>query len=290
MKSARRLAVLLLAPWLLATALSAQPALAANDAAAPRDGSCTVADDGAVSSLGAALDDATSAAGLTRAPDGYVRNAVAAGVPADLAADAAAGTLLDVPYRVQEGPTCGLYALGMVMDYYHTLDRSNASPLVQHGDEWRANAKNFAPTTHNRLFDVAKVNGYFAESERIVHEDGGMFVADQLGQLATKFGYRYALHEPAGAKEITAAVDRGHPALVGFDVDYDGNPTQVAGSRAHWAVIVGHFQHDGEEWFVAHHGWEAKDYFWKASDLEASMGQIQPTLGPKVVEVLPRLQ
>mgnify|MGYP006213402267 CR=1 FL=1 len=29
---------------------------------------------------------------------------------------------IPVPYRVQEGPTCGLYALGMVMDYWHSLE------------------------------------------------------------------------------------------------------------------------------------------------------------------------
>ena len=268
----------------IAAALSLALALAGSAHAAPiHDGSCPVDSAGVVAELGGDVRGA-----LTTAPDGYSRNATTLHAPSSIAEAAAQGTRLDVPYRVQEGPTCGLYALGMVMDYYHRLDPSNAAPFVQSGDEARASSHNFAATTRDRLFDVAKQNGYFAESQRIVHADGGMFVADQLGELATKFGYRYQLHDNAGAAEIRASIDRGHPALVGFDVDQDGNPTNVGGKRAHWSVITGHFSYQGEEWFVAHHGWEAKDYFWKASDLEASMKQIQPTLGPKVVEVLPR--
>jgi hypothetical protein len=191
---------------------------------------------------------------------------------------------------VQEGPTCGLYALGMVMDYYHALDASNEVPFVQPGDESRTDSHNYAASTGRQLFDEAKKAGYFAESLRIVGKEGGMFVADQLGQLATKFGYDYDLIENATAADVRAVVDRGHPALVGFDVDYDGNPANLAGKRAHWGVVVGHFEYQGEPYFVAQHGWEAKTYIWKASALESSMRQIQPTLGPKIVEVLPRVQ
>lgn len=273
---ARRLGTALAAAWLFAGAAYAAPAT---------DGSCPAGESSGVSTL---ASDVSAVAGATTAPDGYSRNATSDAAPRSLAEAAARATRLDVPYRVQEGPTCGLYALGMVMDYYHQLDASNAVPFVQPGDATRHGAANFRPSTSARLFDVAKKNGYFAESQRIVHADGGMFVADQLGQLATKFGYSYRLTDNAGAADVRAAIDRGHPALVGFDVDANGNPTSVGGTRAHWGVVVGHFQYGGEEWFVAHHGWEAKDYLWRASDLEASMRQIQPTLGPKIVEILPR--
>lgn len=232
---------------------------------------------------------AFDAAGLAIAPDGYVRNATPENAPpASLVEAAARAKRLPVPNRVQEGPTCGLYALGMVMDYYHSLDASNAVPFVVDKDATRDGAANFPASTDRRLFDVAKENGYFAESLRIVNAEGGMFVADELGQLSTKFGYKYDLIEKATAADVRAVVERGHPALVGFDVNYDGNPTSVAGKRAHWGVVVGHFPYEGEEYFIAQHGWEAKTYLWSAKDLEASMGQIQPTLGPKIVEVLPR--
>ena len=39
--------------------------------------------------------------------------------------------LRDVPHRVQlPGSGCGLYSLGMVMDYWHTIDPSNPTALV----------------------------------------------------------------------------------------------------------------------------------------------------------------
>lgn len=243
-----------------------------------------------VAAVADAVGGAFDAAGLTVAPDGYVRNVdPEAAPPASLVEAAARARRLSVPNRVQEGPTCGLYALGMVMDYYHSLDASNAVPFVVDKDATRAGAANFPASTDRRLFDVAKENGYFAESLRIVNAEGGMFVADELGRLATKFGYRYDLIDRATAADVRAVVDRGHPALVGFDVNYDGNPASVAGKRAHWGVVVGHFQYEGEEYFIAQHGWEAKTYLWSAKDLEASMAQIQPTLGPKIVEVLPRV-
>ena len=235
------------------------------------------------------VSGAFDAAGLAIAPDGYVRNtAPETAPPTSLVEAAERAKRLPVPYRVQEGPTCGLYALGMVMDYYHALDASNDAPYVLRGDGVRDDSHNFTPTTPKLLFDEAKKAGFFKESLRIVGKEGGMFVADELGQLSTKFGYNYDLIENATAADVRAVVDRGHPALVGFDVNYDGNPESLAGKRAHWGVVVGHFQYEGEEYFIAQHGWEAKTYLWSAKDLEASMGQIQPTLGPKIVEVLPR--
>lgn len=262
------------------------PALAI---AQPVPGDCPeTAQPAVLANVVSAVEGAFDASGLTVAPDGYVRNTDTEAPARSLQEAAERATRLRVPYRVQEGPTCGLYALGMVMDYWHTLDRSNAAPFVVDKDAQRAGAANFAPTTDSRLFEVAKENGYFAESLRIVNAEGGMFVADELGQLATKFGYDYDLIDRATAADVRAVVDRGHPALVGFDVNYDGNPTSVAGKRAHWGVVVGHFEYEGEEWFIAQHGWEAKTYLWSAKDLEASMGQIQPTLGPKIVELLPR--
>ena len=247
------------------------------------------AEESAIATAGAAVSGAFDASGLTYAPDGYVRNTGAAEAPpASLTEAAARAKKLPVPFRVQEGPTCGLYALGMVMDYYHSLDRSNEVPFVQPGDETRADSHNYSASTGRQLFGTAKRAGYFEESLRIVGKEGGMFVADQLGQLATKFGYRYDLIENATATDIRAVVDRGHPALVGFDVDYDGNPANTAGKRAHWGVVTGYFTFEGVDYFTAQHGWEARQYIWRADALESSMRQIQPTLGPKIVEVFPR--
>ena len=272
---------------LLALFAFALPALAT---AQPVDGDCP-ADASSLEDTARAVTGAFDASGLAYAPDGYVRNTGSTyTAPASLTDAAARAKKLTVPFRVQEGPTCGLYALGMVMDYYHSLDRSNEVPCVQPGDDARAKSHNFAASTGRQLFQTAKAAGFFKESLRIVGKEGGMFVADELGQLARKFGYKHDLIENATAADIRGAIDRGHPALVGFDVDYDGNPTNVAGKRAHWAVVTGYFTYDGVDYFTAQHGWEAKEYVWRADALESSMRQIQTTLGPKIVEVFPRVQ
>ena len=257
--------------------------------AQPLDGICDdESGNPALEGLGDFVDDTMDAAGVTVAPDGYVRNTTSERPAASLEEAAARAERLAVPHRVQEGPTCGLYALGMVMDFWHAKDARNASPYVVAKDRTRAGAATMEPTTDKLLFDTAKSHGYFAESRRIVNRDGGMFVADQLGRLATKFGYDYRRIDRATAADVRAVVDRGNPALVGFDVDLNGNPTSVAGKRAHWGVVVGHFEYEGEQWFVAQHGWEAKTYLWEAKALERSMNQIQDTLGPKIIEVFPK--
>lgn len=197
----------------------------------------------------------------------------------------------DVPGRVQSGPTCGLYALGMVMDHYDRMDSRNLNPLVLRDDTNRPGSHNAAPDTTKTLFDVARGKGFTTQGE--------MFTADQLGQLATEFGYRYSLHENATLADIKACIDRGHPALVAFDVDYEGNPGMYGGERAHWAVIEGHYQKDGVEYLVATHGWTGKEYVWRASDFLASFNQVNHsrfpaapaditgTLKQRIVEVSP---
>jgi hypothetical protein len=198
----------------------------------------------------------------------------------------------DVPGRVQSGPTCGLYALGMVMDYYDRIDSKNLNPLVKTSDAWRADSHNAPADTEKTLFDSAQKLGFTTQGE--------MFTSDQLGQLADAFGYQHKTHEDAGLKEIRASLDRGHPALVAFDVDFEGNPGLYKGMRAHWAVIEGRYKKDGVEYLVATHGWTGKEYVWRASDLEQSMRQltttdfaaapkdIGKTINARVVEVWPK--
>ncbi len=173
----------------------------------------------------------------------------------------------DVPGRVQSGPTCGLYALGMVMDFWELQNPTAAeSPLVVDADNWRRDSHTLQPDTKYRLFDEAKKNGYTTQGE--------MFYARQLAQLAEQFGFQTKVTENLSLPDLHAAVDKGHPVLVGFDVDNDGNPGLFGGSRAHWAVIEGHFEKDGTEYLVATHGWTGKEYVWRADDFLASVNQL----------------
>lgn len=212
---------------------------------------------------------------------------------AALERDAAAALKLgaDVPGRVQDGPTCGLYALGMVMDFWDRKDPKALKPDVQANDVVRWDAHNGPSDTPERMLDVAKARGYTTQGE--------MFYASQLASLARHFGYHTRVRPYFKLEELKAAVDRGHPVLVGFDVDDVGNPGLFKGTRAHWAVIEGHFQKDGVEYLVATHGWTGKEYVWRADDFMKSVQQldtsdfpaapkdIRRTLKQRMVEVWP---
>ena len=172
----------------------------------------------------------------------------------------------DVPGRVQKGPTCGLYALGMVMDYWETRDPASTTVLVQESDDFRANSHSMKPDTHTLLLDVARQRGYTTEGE--------MFYATQLAALAKEFGYEATVHEDFTVDILIKALQQNRPCLVGFDVDDEGNPGQFEGLNAHWAVIESHFEKDGEQYLVASHAWSGGEYVWKVADLMQSTKQL----------------
>lgn len=201
----------------------------------------------------------------------------------------ALATGADVPGRIQDGPTCGLYALGMVMDFFDVKDSTNLNPLVQASDATRRGAHSRAPDSQDLLFETAKASGYTTQGE--------MFHTAQLAQLARQFGYEATVTEEFTFEHLKASVDRGNPALVGFDVDDAGNPGNFEGLRAHWAVVEGYFEKDGVDYVVATHGWTGAEYVWRASDLidsahqlkrsnfPAAPSDISQTIGARMIEV-----
>ncbi len=218
----------------------------------------------------AALD--VGGSGTVRAPDGMERNAEVAAPRAMSRAEVIArAKKAGVPQREQIGPTCGLYALGMVMDAWNEKDPHNPTALVQDVDlKGRGKQYTRDPTTNERILDVAKKLGFTALGE--------MFTAKQLAATAKHFGYEASTHEHATLDDLYRVLDAGHPAIVGFDVDYNGNPTDGGGERAHYAVIEGYFDQDGERYLVARHGWAVqKDHVWKASDFDKSWKALKST-------------
>jgi Peptidase_C39 like family len=226
--------------------------------------------------------DNVSASGTNTvvAPDGMTRNAVVSG-----AVERTAGMSLQqviarakkagVPQREQIGPTCGLYALGMVLDSWHEKDPNNATAIVQDAD-LRGKGKNYSlePTTHERILDVAQELGFTSMGE--------MFTARQLAKTAQHFGYEATTHEHATLEDLYKVLDAGHPAIVGFDVDMNGNPGDFGGERAHYAVIQGYFDDDSSgqktRYLIARHGWAVqKDHVWKADDFFKSWDALDAT-------------
>jgi hypothetical protein len=207
------------------------------------------------------------------APDGMEINAPATREPKPLSrADVIArAKTADVPQRVQDGPTCGLYALGMVLDFWHGKDPKNAAPLVRDSDVGRKGERyNFEPTTDERILDYAQQAGFTALGE--------MFTARQLAKTGAHFGYTAAIHEDATLEKLYEVLDAGHPAIVAFDVDWNGNPGDSGGQRAHYAVIEGYFDEGGERFLIAKHGWGVQeDHVWRAKDFDRSWKALKTT-------------
>lgn len=150
---------------------------------------------------------------------------------------------LVVPHRKQVGPTCGLAAMGMVMEYWKAKDDSLPAP----------------PDTD--LLKKAQEKGWT--------QTGGMTTANET-KLAKEYGYD-AKHMSGGSlDDIKKAIDEGKPVLITFSVDNVGNPKE-GDDRGHYAVITGYHSKDGKDYLVAQHGWpQAKGLAWEASAFEKS--------------------
>lgn len=207
---------------------------------------------------------------FTRAPDGMTISLPPRSAAAPLEPQSKRGQAI-VPQRVQVGPTCGLYAMGMVMDYWHGKDARNPSALVSDVD-LRGPGKQYttAPTTQERILEYAKGAGYTSQGE--------MFDAAQLAEVAAHFGYAASIHDGATLSDLYRVLDRGRPAIVAFDVDMQGDPGDYGGMRAHYAVIEGYFDRGGERYLCAKHGWGVKErHVWRASDFERSWRALRET-------------
>lgn len=227
-------------------------------------------------------DAASNDAKPPRAPGAMVIEApepLPAALRLDLPALLRRALKADVPQRRQqidtesgarEG-TCGLYALGMVFDFWHAKDPRAAAPLVKREDQQAPGVSfNHPPTTDACVFDYALDAGYSATGE--------IFTASHLGAIGEHFGYDAKVHDGGDLDALYRVLDAGHPALVCFDVDANGNPHAVGGDHAHWGVITGYVDFEGERYVVAKHGWDvAQHHVWRAEDFARSWRGLEST-------------
>lgn len=192
----------------------------------------------------------------------------------------------EVPARVQSGPTCGLDALGMVMDYYHERDPSALVPRVWPDEDQGSirHALNYAPNTDRTLLGAAQALGFTPAGPSA----GIMFVAEQLGRLADQFGYGHRLYPHASIADLAACLERGHPPLICFDVNRSGDPGRHRGLHAHWCVVeaIG-FTAAGEEIVRAKHGWDGESREWPIATFMRSVMQLNRTayFGPPLRDI-----
>jgi hypothetical protein len=175
---------------------------------------------------------------------------------------------VEVPQLIQKGPTCGLYALSMVMEYYHKLDISNPIYMVSSSDTVSEFGK---PTSIEKILDYVIKSGYSLEGE--------MFDINALSETANHFRYCSTVHD--NVNDIYSILDTGHPVIVAFDVADDGSPTEANGTYSHYAVIESYFKQGSKIIFKAKHSWVpprgVEDYLWTSEEILNSMNGLEYT-------------
>ncbi|XP_011370613.1 UPF0692 protein C19orf54 homolog [Pteropus vampyrus] len=122
----------------------------------------------------------------------------------------------DLPSLIQEGPQCGLVALWMAGTL---LAPPSGTPL-------------------QRLVQMAMERGYTAQGEMFSVADMGRLAQEALGcQAELLCG---GLGSPNRDRVLQHLV-AGHPLLIPYDEDFNHEPCQRKGHKAHWAVSTGGF-------------------------------------------------
>jgi hypothetical protein len=120
---------------------------------------------------------------------------------------------LNIPARIQGGPSCGLVAL-----------RVGAEFLLQEKIDKKTGAA---------LLEYAKEQGFTSEGE--------MFSATELRSVAVEFyGLKEAMVvQPMNVLAIVKNLSCGRPVLVPYDNDKNNRPCNKLGHSAHWATLIG---------------------------------------------------
>jgi type VI secretion system secreted protein VgrG len=171
---------------------------------------------------------------------------------------------LEVPHRVQKGGTCGIAALGMVMDY------------------WKAQGKDVKTPSGEDILKLAQDKGWT--------DTGGLW-EDDNAKLAKAYGYEATYKAGATLGELKEEIGKGNPVLITFSVDNGAGDPKVGNDRGHYAVVHGFFEKDGKEYVVASHGWQgASKKVWEAKQFDDSWGSYMSKGPPprKMVVVTPK--
>lgn len=200
--------------------------------------------------------------------------------------------------QTQEGPTCGFYALSIVMQYWkaRTKTETLVAPPARNRDvdhqpedvkagltqtpkpQPEGEAKQRARPAVQSLRSLGGEAARSLGEGQAVHP-GGMFDINQIAQVAKAVkgldgGEQYKVRtytlntHDNFQKGICALIDHGIPPIVAFDVAA-GDPVTDKGESAHWGVVLGYYVDKEVLWFAATHG-HGKYYRWLAKDLTDS--------------------
>jgi hypothetical protein len=161
--------------------------------------------------------------------------------------------LPSIPYKNQDGPTCGLYALRNVMRYHYNSLVRQGLPLAEclrrapqlparkreqdqrcgSNDAHAEDAAGLWTPEGLSLREVAKASRLTGVGELL----DGRYIA----QIAKKLGYEAqsgTYLDRSYMTTIKLALQRNVPPIVVFDVSR-GGPAMAQGAHGHWIVVVG---------------------------------------------------
>jgi hypothetical protein len=142
---------------------------------------------------------------------------------------------LDVPSQHQYGPSCGFYAVSLVMQYWASKGGPAAMP-ARWADGHKGTKKPKDGADHS------------------LRQIGKRLAATQIGELWTADGMADVVRAVPGydVEIVKVAIDKyeaairtrlaaGQPVIVPIDVGDGGYPRKYNGEHAHWVTIIGSF-------------------------------------------------
>lgn len=201
------------------------------------------------------------------------------------------GRVLDpIPVeQSQEGPTCGFYALSIVMDYWKAKGSTQMSAPARKRDiatQSRDQSEADSPSLRN----LGKQIGALDVGTKAKVSTGGVWTAAQLAAVAraVKFAnFRVSIETQADPHQFIVAICRGInagiPPIVAFDIREAEPVSDAAGQRSHWGVVIGYFAHNNAAWFIATHG-HGGYHVWQTTKLQESNFALSGTTVNKELE------
>jgi len=199
----------------------------------------------------------------------------------------------------QVGPTCGLTALSIVMNFWYTLllSKYKDSPMQQPSTPLPAARDPKAKSSREKLMDEIRAAGGTPKkltpsplptflptlqdlAEKMGSRIGEIAQSKVLARIASEGGgFSAEVAQWTTTESMMALIqkyiDKSIPCIIAYDNTDSGDPgVGTQGDRAHWAVIFGYINVSGTFELLATHGW-GNYYLWSAEQLRASNEQLE---------------
>ncbi|MBT1063162.1 hypothetical protein KJY73_06230 [Bowmanella sp. Y26] len=195
----------------------------------------------------------------------------------------------------QRGPSCGFYALGYVLNYWHSRfeefggDYRVQPPLPPRGN-MDGPKQTPSSNTERQQKNQRAAHGQFKSLRQYGKYHGltvlgSVFNAMDLVRVAKGQNSQYAGQFDGNVVDVsvenfTALVKRlldwECPVIVPYDVSVDavteGEPAQKAGEAAHWIAIIGYYR-EGQHDYAIYYNW-GEFYTAKLQDFAVSNAQL----------------